>query len=121
MTIKAINAIMTERIEDQPCGQRDCDSSAFVLRHWRSVARVGKSVIQHKRKKPNLHPELYQRDVQQVECGHPIVSCTRSLHVPLTAETKDPVNEGLLMKTVPKDATLINAARPGRVHKARDT
>ena len=36
--------------------------------------------------------------------------------MPLTAETKDPINEGLLM-TVPKDATLINAARPERVHE----
>ena len=43
-----------------------------------------------------------------------------TLHVPLTAETKDPINEGLLM-TMPKDATLINAARPERVHEARDT
>ena len=57
------------------------------------------------RKKPNLHPELYQR----------MRTPDRVLHVTfrvlLTAETKDPINEGLLM-AMPKDATLINTARP---------
>ena len=45
----------------------------------------------------------------QVECRHPIVSC----------DSEHPINEELLMK-MPKDATLINAARPERVHEARD-
>ena len=43
-----------------------------------------------------------------------------TIHVPLTAETKDPINEGLLT-TMPKDAILVNAARPERVHETRDT
>ena len=43
-----------------------------------------------------------------------------TLHVPSTAETKDPINEELLMK-MPKDATLINAARPERAHEANNT
>ena len=59
--------------------------------------------------------------MSQVACGHPIVSygsqhVTR--HVPLTPETKDSVND-MLMK-MPKSTTQINAARPGRVHEARD-
>ena len=40
-------------------------------------------------------------------------------HVLSTAETKDPINEELLMK-MPKDATLINAACT-EMHEARDT
>ena len=34
-----------------------------------------------------------------------------TLHLPFTPETKDSIDEGLLMK-MPKDATLINAACP---------
>ena len=39
-----------------------------------------------------------------------------TLHVPLTAETKDPINEKVLMK-LPKDATPINVARSEEVHE----
>ena len=55
-------------------------------------------------------------EMSQVECGHPVVSCGSehvTLHVLLTAQTKDPINEELLMK-MPKDATLINVACPDR-------
>ena len=51
-----------------------------------------------------------------MSCGSEHVT----LHVPSTAETKDPINEELHRK-MPKDATLINAARPESVHEARDT
>ena len=64
------------------------------------------------REELNLHlllPRDFTDDSQHV-----------TLHVPSTAETKDPINEELLMK-MPRDATLINAARPERVHDARDT
>ena len=54
--------------------------------------------------------------MQSVSCGSEHVT----LHVLATAETKDPINEEFPM-TMPKDATLINAARPERVHEARDT
>ena len=40
-----------------------------------------------------------------------------TLHVPLTLETKDSMNEEQLMK-MSKRATLINAARPEGVHEA---
>merc|ERR1719265_555119 len=40
-----------------------------------------------------------------------------SLHVPLTPETKDSINKSLLSK-MPKNATLINTARPEVVHEA---
>ena len=39
-----------------------------------------------------------------------------TLHVPLTAETKDPTNEKVLMK-LSKDATPINVARSEEVHE----
>ena len=71
------------------------------------------------RRKPNLHPELFLRDVTG-GMRTPIVSYGSqhvTLHVTLTAETKDPINEGLLM-TMPKDATLVNAARS---EKTKDT
>ena len=51
-----------------------------------------------------------------MSCGSEHVT----LHVPSTAETKDLINEELLIK-MPKDVTLTNAARPERVHEARDT
>ena len=51
-----------------------------------------------------------------MSCGSEHVT----LHVPSTAETKDLINEELLMK-MPKDCTLINAARPESVHEARET
>merc|ERR1712012_939684 len=40
-----------------------------------------------------------------------------SLHVPLTAETKDSINYSLLSK-LPRNGTLINTARPEVVHEA---
>ena len=50
-----------------------------------------------------------------MSCGSEHVT----LHVPSTAETKDLINEELLMK-MPKDATLIHTARRERVHEARE-
>ena len=72
------------------------------------------------RKKPNLHS--YQRDVTGGIRTADCVCKHMSLRVSLTAETKGPINEGLFMK-MPKDATLVNAARPESVHlslSARD-
>ena len=40
-----------------------------------------------------------------------------TLHVPLTPETKDPINRELLVKMM-KGATLINSARPEVMHEA---
>ena len=68
MTTKAINTIMTERIWIN----RVTCVSAYVLKHWRSVAR---GACVNSVKKPNLHPELYQRDVTG-GMWTPIVSCT---------------------------------------------
>ena len=109
MTIKAINTIMTKRIWIS----RVASEIVFQLVHSDTGAPLHGERVITVRKKPNVHSELYQRNVT-VEGGHPIVSYGSqhvTLHVLLTAETKDPINEGLLVE-MPKDATLINAARP---------
>ena len=91
MTIKA-TTIMTERISI------NCAASEIVYPdtgdplHDESVLAV--------REELNLHllPDVTD-DSQHV-----------TLHVPLTAETKDPTNEKVLMK-LPKDATPITVTR----------
>ena len=93
--------------------------TVFQLVHSGTGAPLHEERVETVRKKPNLHPELHQRDFTGgMRTPDRVLHVT--LHVPLTAETKDPINEGLLM-TMPKDATLVNAARQERVHETRDT
>ena len=104
MTIKAISTIMTERIWN------NCAASEIVFQpmypqisdplHDESVIAV--------REEPNLHL-LLPRDVTD-DSQHV------TLHVPLTAETKDPINEKVLMK-LRKDATAVNVVCPEEVHE----
>ena len=116
MTTTATNTIMTERIwiifvASEILFQPMYSDTGAPL-HEERVITV--------RKKPNLHLELCQQDVT---CGMrtPDRVCQHvAPRVPFTPETKDPINEGLLMK-MPKAATLINAVRPKREHEARDT
>ena len=90
---------------DLLCGQRDCvpafhPDTGDPL-HDESAIAV--------REELNLHlipPRDVTDDSQHV-----------TLHVPFTAETKDPINEELRMK-MPKDATSINVACPEEVHEA---
>ena len=71
MTIKAINTIMTERI------WISCVASeiVFQLMYSDAGAPLHEECVTTVRKKPNCHPELYQRDVTG-GMRTPIVSCT---------------------------------------------
>ena len=88
MTTKAINTIMTQRtwisrVASEIVIQPTYADTGVPL-HEERVTTV--------RKKPNLHPELYQRDVTSG-----MRTPDRVLHVtvqPLTVETKDAINEG---------------------------
>ena len=60
---------------------------------WRSVAR---GTCDNSAKEAAFTSLSSTSEMSQAEGGHPIVSCGSqhmTLHVPLTAETKDPINE----------------------------
>ena len=92
---------------DQLCGQRDCVPAVHPDTgdplHDESVIAVGEELSLHL---------LLLRDVTD-DSQHV------TLHVPLTAETRDPINEKLLMM-MPKDATPINVGCPEEVHRVED-
>ena len=71
MTIKAINTIMTERIWIS----RVASEIVLQLMYSDTGAPLHEECVSTVRKKPNLHPELYQRDVTG-GMRTPIVSCT---------------------------------------------
>ena len=92
MTIKAHRRIMTERIMDQPCGQR---GFVFQPSYSDTGAPLREERVIPVRKKSNLHLEFYQRGVTD-GLRTQIVSRDSqhvTLHVLLTPETKDPINE----------------------------